>query len=92
MLAHALRVVAPTSLVAAAAAGLETFVLALFGYYGEQVFPDLPLVADVLKHFHELGVSHILDVDAADSKFQVPDGLPGLVVLESRDQRVYRVE
>ena len=64
-----------------------------FGYYGEQVFPDLPLAADVLKHVHELGVSHILDVDTADSKFQVPDGFPGLVlVFEGRDQRVYRVE
>lgn len=63
-----------------------------FGQWGEQVFPDAPNSAAVLKRLPSLGVSHVLDVDSVAGGFQVPRNYPGLeLIFTAQNQRVYRV-
>lgn len=63
------------------------------GQWGEMVVPDAADVKHLLGRFHELGVSHVLDVSSDESGFRVPAGTPGLTLLfAAPNQRVYQVD
>lgn len=64
-----------------------------FGQWWEQVLPDAPDSAAVLKQLPSLGVSDILDVNSVAAGFQVPPSDPGLtLIFQTPDQRIYRVD
>jgi len=63
-----------------------------FGQWGEQVYPDVKTVAEILPRLHELGITHVLDVESTLANYQIAPGMPGLeLVFEQAGQRVYRV-
>jgi hypothetical protein len=63
-----------------------------FGQWGEQVYPDVRNVADILPRLQELGITHVLDVESTIAGYQIAPGTPGLeLVFEQAGQRVYRV-
>jgi hypothetical protein len=62
-----------------------------FGQWWNQIFPDAPDSAAVLRKLPSLHVSHVLDVNSPIAPFQVPPGYPGLtLVFASPNQRLYR--
>lgn len=63
-----------------------------FGQWGERTLPFATNSAEVLEHVHELGDTHVLDVNSSVQPFQVPQDFRGLtMVLDLGNQRVYRV-
>jgi len=63
-----------------------------FGQWGEQVYPDVKSAADILPRLHELGITHVLDVESTIAGYQIAPGTPGLeLVFEQAGQRVYKV-
>jgi len=63
------------------------------GQWGERPLPGGADSVEALKHVRELGVSHVMDVQSDVSSFKVPPFTEGLsLVLESKGQRIYRVD
>jgi hypothetical protein len=63
------------------------------GQWGEEVLPGGQNTGLILAQVHQLGISHVLDVQSEISGFQVPADAKGLtLVLDEPNQRIYRVE
>jgi hypothetical protein len=63
------------------------------GQWGERSLPGGRDSVEALKHVRELGVSHVMDVQSEVSSFRVPPDTQGLsLVLESKRQRIYRID
>lgn len=62
------------------------------GQWGERTLQGDLNSDQALKHVHELGVSHVMDVQSEISSFEVPPNTQGLtLIFESKGQRIYRV-
>ncbi|HXL22051.1 MAG TPA: hypothetical protein VOA78_06280 [Candidatus Dormibacteraeota bacterium] len=63
------------------------------GQWGELTLPGVSTPLEALKAAHELGVSHVLDVNSEVASFQIVGSRAGVtLVLEARNQRVYRID
>jgi len=63
------------------------------GQWGERPLPGGRDSVEALKHVRELRVSHVMDVQSEVSSFRVPPDTRGLsLVLESKGQRIYRID
>jgi hypothetical protein len=62
------------------------------GQWGEEVIPDSSDISQLLGRTHELGVTHVLDVESSLSGFRIPPNTGGLqLVFERPKQRIYLV-
>jgi len=63
------------------------------GQWGELTLTGVSTPIEALKEAHELGVSHVLDVNSEVASFQIVGSRTGLtLVLEARNQRIYRID
>jgi hypothetical protein len=63
------------------------------GQWGEQTLPGSISPLEAVQKVHELGVSHVLDVNSEVAPFRIVGPRKGLtLVLEARNQRIYRVD
>src|SRR5262249_36597498 len=63
------------------------------GQWGERPLPGGQDSFEAVKHARELGVSHVMDVQSEISPFRIVPDTQGLrLVLESKRQRIYRVD
>lgn len=62
------------------------------GRFGEQPHPHIRAVADAIGAIHELGITHVLDVNYFDSGFAWPEAGHGRLEYEGKNVRVYAIE
>ena len=62
------------------------------GRFGEQPHPHIRSVADAIGAVHELGITHVLDVNYFDSGFAWPVAGHGRLEFEGKNVRVYSIE
>ena len=63
------------------------------GQWGERTLSGIKTPLEALDQVGELGISHVLDVSSEIAPFQIDGHRNGLtLILESRNQRVYRVD
>ena len=71
---------------------LDKEYLKSIGRRGEQALPGIASPQEVLPEISKLNITHVMDVQMKDSKFQLSEHPENLVlVFEAKDQRIYRV-